>query len=134
MSVNLNIGSQQVYLNIPDPPAINLNIGSPVVTLHFACYSTQAASTGYVSPTPISVVDGTTYAIPPGKKLDSITTIPAAGARTLSVGYSAGGGEVIDSETIDNNDETSFPIGRRYSAGKTLHFSQYTGQIVIYLL
>ena len=134
MSVSLNIDTNQVYLNIPDPPAINLNISTPVVSLHIACYSTQAASTGYVSPTPISVVDGTTFVIPAGKKLDSITAIPAAGARTLSVGYSAGAGEVIDAEEIPSNDETSFPIGRRYNAGKTLHFSDYIGQIVIYLL
>ena len=88
----------------------------------------------YNSPTPIAIVDGSTFNIPAGKKLDSISVIPAAGDRVLTVGYSAGEGEVIDAEDISGNDGASFPSGKYFHNGITLHFSGFTGSVLIYLL
>ena len=81
----------------------------------------------------VSVVNGTTYALAAGKKLDSISVVPASGDRLISVGYTAGAGDVLDNEDVLSNDGTSWPIGRRYHTGKTLHFSQFTGEVILYI-
>lgn len=92
------------------------------------------ADGGYVSPTPTSISDGTTYAVPAGKKLDSIAVIPSAGDRTLTVGYTYGVGDLIDLEEVTSNDAPNYVIQKYYHTGKTLHFAGFSGQVMIYLL
>jgi hypothetical protein len=94
----------------------------------------QNGADGYNGTSPTAIVDGTTYAVPAGKKVDSISVVPAAGVRLLTVGYSSGTGEVVDAEEISSNDGASFHVGKYYHAGKTLHFSGFTGSVLIYLL
>lgn len=81
----------------------------------------------------LSVVNGTTYAISPGKLLDKIAVIPSSGDRILTVGYSAGTGEIIDNEEISSNNGTTFPIVRYFHGGQTIHFSGFTGQVKLFL-
>lgn len=88
----------------------------------------------YNSPTPFPIVDGTTLVIQAGKKIDSISVIPAAGARILTVGYTYGSGEVVDNEEVAALDPASFHIGKYYDVQTTLHFSGFTGSVLIYLL
>ena len=88
----------------------------------------------YASPTATDIEDGTEYEVPAGKQLHSIAVVPASGARVLTVGYSAGAGEVIDEEDVDSDDSVTFPINKYYHAGITLHFSGFTGSVLIYVL
>lgn len=116
--------------------AVNVDVSvQPLnIDVTIAAAGQQGEDGGYASPAETAVVDGTTYAIPAGKKLDSISVVPAIGARVLTVGYSTGTAEVIDNEDVDSNDGASFSIGKYYHTGKTLHFSGFTGSVLVYLL
>lgn len=126
-----NIGVTIEPLNV-DVSVAASNIEVTIVALNIEV--SVAVAGGYQSPGETSIVHGTTYDIPAGKKLDSISIVPGTGTRTITVGYSLGAGEVIDAEEIDNNDAASFAIGKYYHTAKTIHFSGFTGSVLIYLL
>jgi hypothetical protein len=86
------------------------------------------------SPVSLSVVDGTTYLIPAGKLLLSIAVVPASGDRILSAGYASGATQILDSEEITSNDSMNFVIGRRFHVQTTIHFSDYIGDLILYIL
>lgn len=86
------------------------------------------------SPVSLSVVDGTTYSIPAGKLLFSIAVIPASGDRILSAGYTAGATQILDSEEITSNDGPTFTMGRRFNTATTIHFSDFIGELILYIL
>lgn len=88
----------------------------------------------FISPSAQAVVDTSTINISAGKQVLSIAIVPTGSTRTLSVGYSAGTGELIDNEPIDANDSPVFYIGRYFHTAKTLHFSGFTGSVLIYIL
>lgn len=93
------------------------------------------ADGGYTSPSATTVADGTTYSVPAGKKLDSIAVVPSgSGDRTLTVGYAYGVGDLIDQEEVLSNDAPNYVIQKYFHDGKTIHFSGFSGQVMIYLL
>ena len=92
------------------------------------------ADGGYASPSGTAVVNGTTIAVPANKQIHSIAVTAAAGSRTLAVGTSASGTDVIDGEAIPTNTDQNFPVGIFTSTGLTLHFSGFTGTVRVYLL
>ena len=89
---------------------------------------------GGVTPVTVSVVDGTTYAVEAGKYLLSICPVPASGDRVLSAGYSAGATQVLDNEEILSNEARTINILRRFHTATTLHFSDFTGSLILYFL
>ena len=82
----------------------------------------------------VDVIDGTTYNIPAGKKLDSVSVIPETGDRVLTIGYTYGSGEIIDAEEIISDTAPSFPRGMYFHNGQTIHFSGFVGQVKLYII
>ena len=64
----------------------------------------------------------------------SIGVTAAAGSRTLNVGTSAAGTDVVDGEVIPTNTDDNLPVGIFTSTGLTLHFSGFIGTVRIYIL
>ena len=89
---------------------------------------------GGVTPVTVSVVDGTTYAVEAGKYLLSICPVPASGDRVLSAGYSAGATQVLDNEEILSNEARTINVLRRFHTATTLHFSDFTGSLILIFL
>lgn len=123
---------------IQKKPSISVQKGQPLAvrlkSSRRVSVTTQAPPSGYASPEPISIIEGDAYDIPAGKKLDSISIIPSAGDRVLTIGYSPGAGDLVDGETIASDDSASFQYGIYFHLGQTLHFSGFSGDILIYLL
>ncbi len=88
----------------------------------------------YNTPEPTTIVDGTTHVIPAGKQLQGIAILPETDDRVLTVGYSAGAGEVIDNEEVNGDDAGFFLIGKFYPTAKTIHFSGFEGEVLIFIL
>ena len=88
----------------------------------------------YGSPVLTSIIPGTTYVIPAGKQLDSIAVIPAAGARTITIGYTASATQIADTEDVNSNQSLVLTIKKYYHTVQTIHFSGFTGSVRIYLL
>ncbi len=83
---------------------------------------------------PVNITSPTTYTVPAGKLLLAIAVVPAAGARNISIGYTAGATQVLDTEQIDSNAAASFLVNRYFNTAKTLHISGFTGQLIFYIL
>ena len=113
-------------------PNINHNIAQPKFECKIQGVVIQGG--GGVTPVTVSVVDGTTYAVEAGKYLLSICPVPASGDRVLSAGYSAGATQVLDNEEILSNEARTINVLRRFHTATTLHFSDFTGSLILYFL
>ena len=113
-------------------PNIKHNIAQPKFECKIQGVVIQGG--GGVTPVTVSVVDGTTYAVEAGKYLLSICPVPASGDRVLSAGYSAGATQVLDNEEILSNEARTINILRRFHTATTLHFSDFTGSLILYFL
>lgn len=128
-----------IIVKIKDENVI-CELGKPVYSSNqrvpnFKCqFNATVIQVGGFQPVELSVVDGTTYSIPAGKLLLSIAVVPASGDRILSAGYTAGAAQILDSEEITSNDGTTFTVGRRFNTARTIHFSDYVGDLILYIL
>ena len=97
---------------------VEFPVGSPSVT------ATSATT----------IVNGTTVVVPANKQILSIGVTAAVGSRTLNVGTSVAGTDVVDGEVIPTNTDYNLPVGIFTSTGLTLHFSGFIGTVRIYIL
>lgn len=74
-------------------------------------------------PTAQTVATGGTIAVGGGNLINVIAVKAAAGARTIKIGTSAGGDEILGETDIESSTDFSASIGRYTSSGLTLHFT-----------
>lgn len=113
---------------------LTCQIGKPKFECKVQGVVIQGGTGGGVTPQTISVVPGTTFQVPAGKLLFYISAVPTNVDRVLSAGYSPGATQVLDNSEIPANDNGGMAILRRYDSATTIHFSGYTGSLIIYLI
>jgi hypothetical protein len=78
-----------------------------------------------------SVSDGGTISIPGGTLIQVVAVKKAVGARTIQIGTTAGGAEILDETDIDSNADFSAEIHRYTSTNLTLHFTLTGGSVQV---
>lgn len=72
---------------------------------------------------PQTVSDGGTISVGGGNLINVIAVKAATGARTIKIGTTAGGDDVLEASDIDSGSDFSASIGRYTSTSLTLHFT-----------
>lgn len=80
----------------------------------------------------LSIEDTDTVDIPAGKEVASII-IKTTGTPTVSVGTSAAGSDVIDSEVLVNGLNPVFKVAHFFETAGSLHFTVSSGTITVWL-
>jgi hypothetical protein len=78
---------------------------------------------GLTSPREQTITTGGTVTIPAGKRFMGIGIAGASGTRTVSVGTSAAGTQLFDTEIITSGMDTDLNTSRYFPDGATLHFT-----------
>ncbi len=90
---------------------------------------------GATSPPAQTVADGGTVTIAPGKVLIGFGIASAVGSRTLDVGTTAGGTQIVEGEELPSGEDVFINVNRYFPSGATLHFSGAgTISVRVYLL
>lgn len=75
---------------------------------------------------------GNTVVIAAGTKIDSIAIEkPASGSRTVKIGTTPGGDEILEETTVDTSDDYTQTVNRYTSSGLTLHFTITGGTVSV---
>ena len=93
-----------------------------------------AIGTGGINTVDLDIIDGTNYTFPAGKKLDSISVLPSGADRTLTIGTTPSGTEVLEDMAIAANTSPSAALGIYFHNGATLSFSGFVGTVKLYIL
>jgi len=99
-----------------------------------ACNGSATSGSGSADPEEITIADGDTATIEAKRWLLGIGFAPDASARTISVGTTIGGTEILDTEPIPANSSHGVGLGMYFHQSTVIHFSGFAGDIRLILI